>query len=119
MSLYPSTVTLNTEAVASLVAIEAKVVETRQCPHCDTLGAFSWGKAHGRRRYQCKAYKKTYNTATGTALQGGHNKEGCLTYGECLADGLTIRESAERCNLAVSTAFHWRHRFLGMQEQPP
>ena len=32
-----------TEAVASLVAIEAKMVETRQCPHCDTPGVFSWG----------------------------------------------------------------------------
>ena len=87
-----------TEAVASLVAIEAKVVETRQCPHCDTPGAFSWGKARGRhtrQRYQCKAYKRTYNAATGTALLGVHKKEGWGTYGECLADGLTIRESAE------------------------
>ena len=107
-----------TEAVASLEVIEAKLAETRQCPHCDTLGAVSRGKTRGLRRYQCKACKKTFNAATGTALQGVHKKERWLTYGECLADGLTIRESAERCNIAVSTAFYWRHRFLGTQERP-
>ena len=46
-------------------------------------------------------------------------KKRWLSYGECLADRLTIRESADRCNLVVSTAFYWRHRFLGTQEQPP
>ena len=95
-----------TEAVPSLEAIEAKLAETRQCPHRDTPGAVSRGKARGLRRYQCKACKKTFNAATGTALQGIHKKERRLTYGECLADGLTIRESAERCNIAVSTAFY-------------
>ena len=108
-----------TEAVASLEATEAKLAETRQCPHCDTPGAVSQGKARGLRRYQCKACKKTFNAATDTALQGVHKKERWLTYGECLADGLTIRESADRSNLVVSTAFYWRHRFLGAQEQPP
>ena len=31
--------------------------------------------------YQCKACKKTFNAATGTAL-GLHNKGRCLTFGE-------------------------------------
>ena len=65
----------------------------------------------------CKACKRTFNAATGTALQGVHKKERWLTYGKCLSDGLTIRESAKRCKLAVSTSFFWRHRFLGAQEQ--
>ena len=108
-----------TEAIASLAAIEARLAETRQCPHCGTPGAVSKGMARGLRRYQCKACKKTFNAATGTAIQGLHNKGRCLTFGECLTDGLTVRESAERCNFAVSTAFRWRHRFLGTQDQNP
>ena len=32
-----------TEAVALLEAIEAKLAETRACPRCDTLGAVSRG----------------------------------------------------------------------------
>ena len=34
------------------------------------------------------------------------------TYGECLANGDTVAAEAERCGIAVSTAFRWRHRFL-------
>ena len=106
-----------TEAVASLEAIEAKLAETRMCPRCDTLGAVSRSMARGLRRYKCKACSRIFNAATGTALQGVHKKERWLTYGECLADGLTIRETAKRCNIAVSTSFFWRHRFLGTQVQ--
>ena len=49
------------EEIASLEAIEARLAETRQCPHCDTLGAVSRGMARGLRRYQCKACKETFN----------------------------------------------------------
>ena len=38
---------------------------------------------------------------------------------DCLADGLTVRKAAERCNLAVSTSFVQRQRFLGTQDQNP
>ena len=41
------------------------------------------------------------------------------TFGDCLADGLTVRDSAERCNFAVFTAFRWRHWFVGTQDQRP
>ena len=44
---------------------------------------------------------------------------GGLTFTECITDGLTVQASAERCNFAVSTAFRWRHRFLGTQDQKP
>lgn len=104
------------EPSASLEAIEARVADERQCPHCGTPGAISRGKARGLRRYQCKACNRTFNAATGTALQGLHKKDRWLTFGGCLADGLTVRASAKRCNFAVSTAFRWRHRFLGKKD---
>ena len=75
--------------------------------------------ARGLRRYRCKACNKTFNATIGTALQGLHKKGRWLAYGDCLAYGLTVRESAERCNLAVSTSFRWRHRFLGTLDQHP
>ena len=71
------------------------------------------------RRYRCKACKKTFNAATGTALQGLHKKGRWLTFGDCLANGLTVRKAAERCNFAASTSIRWRHRFLGTQDQNP
>ena len=67
---------------ASLMAIEAQLEETRQCPHCKASGAVSKGMARGLRRYQCKACNKSFNAATGTALQGLHNKGKCLAFGD-------------------------------------
>ena len=104
---------------ASLAAVEASVGEDRQCPHCGTPGAVSRGKARGLRRYQCKGCKKTFNAATGTPLAGLHRKDRWLAFGTCLADGLTVRASAQRCGFAVNTAFRWRHRFLTAEHQKP
>ena len=50
--------------------------------------------------------------ATGTPLSGLHHKERWLSFGASLAEGETVKASAERCDVAVSTAFRWRHRFL-------
>ena len=102
----------DTETAASLAVIEAAVggeiasarIVARQAP-------ISRGKARGLRRYQCKECRKTFNAATGTPLSGLHHKDKWLSFGACLADGLTVRASAERCGLAVNTALRWRHRF--------
>lgn len=97
---------------ASIAAIELGVDEGRACPRCGTLGAVANGKARGLQRYRCKACGRTFGALTGTRLCGLHRKEVWLTFGECLADGDTVKASAERCGVAVSTAFRWRHRFL-------
>ena len=39
-------------------------------------------------------------------------KECWLDFGRSLSEGETVVASAERCGVAVSTAFRWRHRFL-------
>jgi len=36
--------------------------------------------------------------------------------GECLMDVLTLEASAQCCGITVSTAFRWRHRFLGTRD---
>ena len=102
---------------ASLAAIEASVGDDRKCRHCGAPGAISRGKSRGLRRYQCKACNRTFNAATGTPLSGIHKKEKWLAYETCISEGLTISDSAQRCNLSVSTAFYWRHRFLSQQTQ--
>ncbi len=110
----------DTETSASLAAIEAAVGEDRQCPHCGAPGAISRGRARGLRRYQCKGcrktFNKTFNAATDAPLSGLHRKNKWLSFGTCLADGLTVRASAERCGLAVNTALRWRHRFLAAKD---
>lgn len=97
---------------ASLAAIELGIGEDRCCPRCGTPGAVANGRARGMQRYLCRACKRTFGALTGTRVSGLHRKEAWLTFGECLADGDTVKASAERCGVAVSTAFRWRHRFL-------
>lgn len=107
------------EAVSSLAAVELAVGDDRRCPHCSTPGAVSRGMARGLRRYQCKSCRRTFNAATGTPLSGLHYKDRWLAFGGCLAAGETVRASAARCDLAVNTAFRWRHRFLQATRQAP
>ena len=107
----------NTQAAASLAAVEAAADGDRRCPRCGAAGAVSRGRARGLRRYQCKSCGRTFNAATGTPLSGLHRKDRWLAHGECLAEGLTVREAARRCGIAVNTAFRWRHRFLAAKGQ--
>ena len=96
------------EGEASKAAIELGVDEARRCPHCASEGAVSRGMARGLRRYQCKDCGRTFNALTGTPLSGLHHKKRWLSFGASLA---TVKASAARCDVAVSTAFRWRHRF--------
>ena len=107
------------EGAVSLAAIELGVDNERRCPRCGSGGAVSRGKARGLRRYRCKACGKTFGALTGTALSGLHHKERWLAFGVSLAEGETIREAAERCGIAPSTAHRWRHRFLEAVRQAP
>ena len=100
------------EGEASKAAIELGVDEARRCPHCASEGAVSRGMARGLRRYQCKGCGRTFNALSGTPLSGLHHKERWLSFGASLAKGETVKASAARCDVAVSTALRWRHRFL-------
>ncbi len=94
-------------------AIELAVGDPRRCPHCQTSGAENRGMSHGLRRYRCKACGKSFNVLTGTTLSRLRHKEQWLAFGQSLAEGETVDQAAARCGVAHSTAFRWRHRFLG------
>ncbi len=79
----------------------------------------SRGKARGLRRFRRKDCGKTFGALTGTALSGLHHKERWLALGASLAEGEAIKESAERCGIAPSTAHRWRHRFPAAVRQAP
>ena len=106
---------LKIPATMSLETLEARLAEQRQCPHCNAATAISRGTSRGLRRYSCKTCKKTFNAATNTVLRGLQKKNKWLMFRECIAEGLSGRAAARRCNLAASTASRWQHRFLNMQ----
>jgi transposase-like protein len=98
------------QAVATL--LESKDADQRHCPHCRGEHLLAWGKAHGLRRYRCSDCRRTFNALTGTPLARLRHKERWLSHGTALRDALSVRKTAEVCDVAVSTAFRWRHRFL-------
>jgi transposase-like protein len=92
--------------------LEERVGVDRRCPHCAAPGAVIRGRSNGLRRYFCRGCGKTFNCLTGTPLARLRHKELWTEFGASLSKGETVAVSAERCGVAGSTAFRWRHRFL-------
>jgi transposase-like protein len=102
---------------AVAAAIEERLGEARRCPHCGGASV-GGGQADGLRRFRCKDCRRSFNALTGTPLARLHKKERWLDFGQSLSEGETVAASAERCRVAVSTAFRWRHRFLRAAKNP-
>jgi len=87
-------------------------IESFGCPHCSSAEVRRWGRAGGKPRYRCATCRKTFNPLTGTPLAGLHYKERWRDQAQALMAGETVSKAAERCKVAYTTAFRWRHRFL-------
>jgi transposase-like protein len=104
---------------AVIELVEGKHAEQRQCPHCGGERLFAWGKANGLHRFRCAGCRRTFNALTGTPLARLRHKARWLSHGAALKDGLSVRGAAEACDVAISTAFRWRHRFLKAGKTTP
>ena len=91
------------------------------CPHCGRDDVRPWGKAGGKPRYRCTSCRKTFNPLTGTPLAGLHHRDRWPDQAQALIAGETVAKAAERCKVAYTTAFRWRHRFLSALnlDKPP
>jgi transposase-like protein len=94
--------------------IESRVGSTPACPHCGHEKAARWGKVSGLQRYRCGACHATFNALTGTPLARLRRKDKWLTYAQQMAEGQSVRKSANACEVHRNTAFRWRHRFLDL-----
>lgn len=100
-------------SLASVLALlEARIGETRRCPHCALEGAVIRGCSNGLRRYGCKGCGRSFNALTGTPLARLRKKELWAAFAAGLGDGDTVKSAAARCGVADTTSFRWRHRFL-------
>jgi transposase-like protein len=92
--------------------IEKRLGEIPKCPQCGHEKVSRWGVSSGLQRYRCGSCKSTFNALTGTPLARLRHKDQWLTYTEQMADGQSVRKSAQACHVHRNTAFRWRHRFL-------
>ena len=101
-----------TEGRAASVGIIEDRGRQSGCPHCGNQKVVRNGNADGLQRYKCRECGRTFNALTGTPLARLRQKGKWLDQAEVLRDGVTITQAAARLNVARSTAFRWRHRFM-------
>lgn len=102
------------EAEARILATmrQARFPSTRPrtCPRCQSTRTIRWGRTRGRQRYRCHGCHRTFSDLTGTPL--AYTKRLALwpAFGDCMAQGLSVRRTARRLGIHKDTAFRWRHR---------
>lgn len=85
-------------------------------PHGCGLHVVRNGVARGLQRYKCRDCGRTFNALTGTTLARLRYRERWLGQAQVLIDGLSITKASQHLEVARSTAFRWRHRFLALPQ---
>jgi len=88
-------------------------VDSRGCPHCAGRNIVSWGRSNALARYRCKDCGRTFNALTKTPMARLRKKDRWLTHAQAMLEGTSVARAAQRSGVHYSTAFRWRHRFLG------
>ena len=97
---------------APVVVAARSRVESTGCPHCGGRRLQRWGRASGLPRYRCGDCRRTFNGLTRTPMARLRKKEVWAEQAKALMTGESLVKAAERCGVADTTAFRWRHRFL-------
>ena len=96
--------------------VQAQLDASPTCPHCQGQHVVRNGQASELQRYKCRGCAKTFNALTGTPLARLRHKARWLIQAQVLREGLSVHQAAERLDVAPSTAFRWRHRFLQLPQ---
>ncbi|MDR0985324.1 MAG: IS1595 family transposase [Mycoplasmataceae bacterium] len=90
--------------------------EIKCCPHCESIHIISKGKQRGRKRYMCKECNKWFSETTKSMFYHFNEKyqEQWFKYIECMVNCLSLKRSAEICNICYRCSFVWRHKILNL-----
>lgn len=100
-----------------LQLVESRLDGPRSCPRCKGSKVVRNGHADGLQRYKCRRCNRTFNALSGTPLARLRLADKWLQQATVLCQGLIVRLAAEQLQVAPSTAFRWRHRFLQLARQ--
>lgn len=103
---------LNAKECKEAIIDELEQKPVHSCPRCQGERLGRWGRQSSLQRFRCRDCGKCFNALTGTPLARLRRKECWLDYSQALIEGLTVRKAAARCDIAKTTSFRWRHRFL-------
>jgi transposase-like protein len=105
------------EEQAVLAQIDAPERPRPTCPYCANKQSVKNGQANGLQRYKCRCCNKTFNALTGTPLARLRQRHKWRAQARVLDEGLSVHKASERLQVAPSTAFRWRQRFLRASHQ--
>lgn len=86
--------------------------EPERCPRCGCARFTRKGHcADGSQRWRCAGCSRTFSAKTmGLLAQSKLPAATWMAYAECMADGLSLRESAARCSVSLYTSWFMRMR---------
>lgn len=102
------------EEVSAL--LESRLIQTPACPHCQGSRIVRNGSASGLQRYKCRTCTRTFNALSTTPLARLRMKAKWLQQQDVLVQGLSVNKAALALDVAATTAFRWRHRFLRLAQ---
>jgi transposase-like protein/IS1 family transposase len=82
------------------------------CPHCRGTHIVLWGKRKNIQRYRCKECQKLFNDLTGTPLAYTKKLDKWIAMARAMQESLSVRKTAKKLDISISTSFRWRHRLL-------
>ncbi|MBE6443172.1 MAG: IS1595 family transposase [Alphaproteobacteria bacterium] len=83
------------------------------CPICGKKHIQKFGNSSGIQRYRCKDCGKTFTEYTKTVFfSTKKDYDTWFKYIDLMMKGLSLAKIANKLNMSVLTAFHWRHKVL-------
>lgn len=84
------------------------------CSHCGSIKFHKHDKRNNKQRYKCYDCKKTFTSTTSSTLNYLHQShyDKFKKFIECAINNLSLKRTAEICNISVSCAFNWRHKII-------
>lgn len=87
--------------------------EITECPHCESTKFVKNGKRKGLQVYLCRSCSKQFTEQTGTPMLGTtKDLKVWKKFVDCMLNNLTLRQSADLCNITLATAQAWKHKIL-------
>jgi transposase-like protein len=95
-----------------LAKLASDIDKHHQCVLCHSDKIKKNGKINQRQRYKCHACGKTFMCTRGSAFFYQHKSELWQDYLETMNAGDTLRSSAKKLGISLTSAFKWRHRYM-------
>ncbi len=94
--------------------IETRLTDGKACIYCEGSRVVKNGtRKDGTQRYLCRDCGKSFIPSSHSVTSRTRKRLSVWAdYLRCMMDRKTLKESAEECQISVSTAFAWRHKIL-------